>query len=371
MKLNQFVDSGSDNSTLNEISKSLSPDILEKALDKSKLVQVDVQYRTKSGKIATRKQWKSAGESTQIDSPKPHPKDIEETHKREQIPATPHNITEKTKHLIPWTPGNELPEHIKSLKKPIPPNWRNVMISPHSDSEVLVIGKDDMNRTQYIYNEDFVAQRVSEKFERVRDLMNHKDKLASFIDSLEDKDVSDCLKLIMQMGIRPGSNRDTKAKVEALGATTLRGENVIEEDGTVYLRFTGKKGVHQDHLVPSTELSKMLLERKQKSGDSGNLFDTTDAKLRKALSPLGIHTKDLRTLLANTIAQDSLKSIPSTSDAKEFGKIRNQVGSVVCEILGNRREESLRSYIDPEVFRKWSSAGIKNWENEKNGEIVA
>lgn len=368
MALNQFVNNGSDDSTLNAVSKSLNGDVLEKALDKSKLVQVDVQYKTQSGKLATRKQWKKAGEQP-TNSTVNHNKSEE---KREQLQATPHNITEKTKHLIPYTSADELPEHIKSLKKPIPPNWRNVMISPIPDSEVLVIGKDDMNRTQYIYNEDIVKQRTSEKFERVRDLMENRTKLDTFIDSLDNKDISDCLKLITQMGIRPGSSRDTKAKVEALGATTLRGENVIEENGSVYLRFIGKKGVSQDHLVPSRELSKMLLERKSKAGNSGELFDATDAQLRKALKPLGIKTKDLRTLLANTVAQDSLKAIQPTSDPKEFNKIRNQVGSVVCEVLGNRREESLRSYIDPEVFRNWSSRGMKNWEDsKKNGEDVA
>ena len=53
--LNGFINTGLD-------------DRICKSLDKTKLVQKEVQYKTKSGKIATRKQWVKADEDTQSKS---------------------------------------------------------------------------------------------------------------------------------------------------------------------------------------------------------------------------------------------------------------------------------------------------------------
>lgn len=361
-----FVDHQSDLNTLNYIAKSVESEVLEKALNHTGLVQKEVQYHTASGKIATRKQWVKAGEEQPSSTPKAATKETPaKKQKRPQVPATPHKVTERTKHLVSVSTLSELPEHIKALDKPIPPSWRNVMVSPDPNADLLVIGKDDMDRTQYIYSKEYMAKGKAQKFERVQQLMENRNKLSSIIDSIEDRETADCLNLIFHMGIRPGSTRDTKAAHEALGATTLRGENVVEENGKVFLRFTGKKGVYQDHEVPSKELSEMLVRRKQQAGDSGNLFGTTDTKLRKALTPLGIHPKDLRTMLATTTAQEALKGIPPTTDPSEFGKIRLQVGEKVCKLLGNRREESLRSYIDSSVFEQWSPDGMKNWQQSE------
>lgn len=350
-----FVDKHSDLNTVNYLSKSVETNVMEKALSHSGLVQKEVTVQGKTGTF-TRKQWVKAGEEPKSEG------------KRAQLPATPFNITDRTKHLIPIEQMKELPQFIKDLDKPIPPNWRNVRVSPTPDADILVIGKDDMDRPQYIYNKAYVEKGKAEKFERVQALMKSRDVLVKAISNMKDRDTADCLYLILNMGIRPGSTRDTKAKTEALGATTLRGENVVEENNRVYLRFIGKKGVKQDHLVPSAELSKMLMKRKEKAGDHGDLFDTTDIKLRKALTPLGVKPKDLRTMLATSTAQKVLSEIPPVTDPKDFAKVRNQVGEVVCELLGNQRSMALNAYIDPSVFEMWSAEGVKNWkahESEK------
>lgn len=359
----QFVDGHSDLNTVNYMAKSLSTECLEKALNHTGLVQKEVQYKTPSGKIATRKQWVKAGEEQK--APKPTKKQQEEKPaKRPQVPATPFTITERTKHLVAIESLSEMPEHIKNLDKPIPPIWRNVMVSPDPKADILAVGKDDMDRPQYIYSKSYVEKGKAEKFRRVQDLMKNRETLVQTIALMKDRDTADCLSLILHMGIRPGSTRDTKAKVEALGATTLRGENVIEEGGRVFLRFTGKKGVQQDHEVPNESLGKMLVERKKKAGDNGDLFDTNDTKLRKALKPLGIHPKDLRTMLATSTAQEWLADVAPTDDPKEFAKIRNLVGDHVCEILGNQRTMALNAYIDPSVFESWSPKGLAAWKSE-------
>lgn len=356
-----FVDKHSDTNTVNFLAKSLSPEIMSKALDRTGLVQREIQYKTKNGNIATRKQWVKAGEE-QTNPVQPHPTVSKE--ERKKRPATPFNLTEKTKHLVPLSEVKEVPEFIK--KANIPPDWREVRISmtPNPESEVLAIGKDNQDRPHYIYTDSHWDRVNAEKFSRVSDLMNKRSELTELIDGLEDRDTADCLNLIYKTGLRPGSDRDTKSKVTAYGASTLLGKHVVVEGDKVSLRFIGKKGVQQDHEIHDKVLSGMLVKRKKAAGDDGKLFSTTDAKLRGALSPLGIHTKDLRTMLANTTAKEWLADVEPTDDVKQFIKIRNAVGDAVCSKLGNQRSMSLKSYIDPSVFEKWSPEAYKKWSQQ-------
>lgn len=361
--INGFVDNNTDNKLVDYLQPAHK---LLKSMNKSGLVQKEVIVNGKNGPYRAMK-WVRPDGDTQPE-PTTQAADVpkEKKKKREQRPATPHNITEKTKHLKPIEEFDEIPEHIKNLDKPIPPSWRNVMISPDPDADVLAIGKDDMDRPQYIYNPKVVQENQEKKFQRVHALIANRDKLEQVIKTMEDRETADCLDLIFHMGIRPGSTRDTKAAVEALGATTLRGENVTIEPDGVHLRFTGKKGVYQDHIVPDSKLSAMLVQRKQNVAGTEDLFGTTAVKLRKALEPLGIHPKDLRTMLATSTAQNILSGIEPTTDPKEVAKVRNQVGDAVCALLGNRRTMALKSYIDPSVFEEWSPEGFKAWQEKSS-----
>lgn len=331
-----FIDTGQDMRTLEQLYKSL---------DTSGLVQKQVQVHGKNGKVFMRKQWVNPNQAV--------------------VNKTVMQTTNQSDSLVPVHQITELPDHIKNLKKPIPPNWTNVRISMNPDSKVHVIGTDSKGRNQYIYNETFVAEKQSEKFNRVSDMRHRMNEITEAIDLMEDRETADCLKLIAGMGIRPGSTIDTKSKVQAYGATTLKGRHVIEENGMVYLRFIGKKGVQQNHRVPNKELSDMLLKRKEAAGFDGDLFNTTATKLRVACKPLGVHPKDFRTLLATTTAAQELLNIEPAKDIKSFVKTRNVIGDVVSDILGNQRTVALSSYINESVFKNWCPDIYEQWKSSK------
>lgn len=358
-----FIDRHSDLNTVNFMAKSLDSECLEKALDRTGLVQKDVQYKTPSGKIATRKQWVKAGEEQPVATPKqkkPKPD------QRPIRPATPFAITPKTKHMVPVEDLKEIPAHVKDLIKPA---WRCVMVSPDPNAELLVVGKDTMNRAQYEYSKAHNERVAREKFQRIQELMKIKDEVLESLEKLKEKDsdTADCLSLIYHTGLRPGSTNDTKSKVEALGATTLRGENVVEENGKVFLRFTGKKGVPQDHEILNKEVADMLVRRKKAAGDGVDLFNTNERKLRGVLRPWKIHTKDLRTMKGTSTAQEFLSQQPAAETAKEFVKLRNATGDFACKVLGNQRNMALNAYIDPSVFELHSPKGWAAWKSEESG----
>ena len=361
-----FIDNHSDTDTVNYLSKSLSSEIMIKALDHTGLVQKEVQVQGKNGKVFTRKQWVKASETGLQGRVNTTQKEEQKKEKRSTLPATPFNLTEKTKHLVPIGAIKEIPEYIKNAN--IPPDWREVMISPdpNPESEILAIGKDNQDRPHYIYTQSHWNRVNAEKYKRVSGLIKKKEELVSAIQVMKNRDTADCLNLICTMGLRPGSDKDTKSKVTAYGASTLLGKHVVIEGKKVFLRFIGKKGVKQNHEVTDNYLASMLVKRKEQAGEDGKLFkDTDDVKLRAALKPLGIHPKDLRTMLANVTAKEWLANVKPVSDVKEFVKIRNSVGDAVCSKLGNQRSMSLKSYIDPSVFENWSPEGYKKWQDQQ------
>lgn len=72
MNLNQFIDTGADDATVNDMKKSIArEDDLQKAMNKAGLVQKEVQVKGKNGQIFTRKQWvkSSDAQNTANNSP--------------------------------------------------------------------------------------------------------------------------------------------------------------------------------------------------------------------------------------------------------------------------------------------------------------
>jgi DNA topoisomerase-1 len=165
--------------------------------------------------------------------------------------------------------------------------------------------------------------------------------------------------LIQHTGIRPGSDRDTKAEKRAYGATTLRAEHIIIKGGEVRLVFTGKKGVDLDIPVKDPRVAKLLVSRKREV-KSGRLFNISDTDLRDYASDLDggkFHPKDFRTAVGTQTAIEEMRSLPTPRSDKEYKSSVREVASRVSKRLGNTPTIALQSYIDPTVFSKWRITG--------------
>jgi DNA topoisomerase-1 len=239
-----------------------------------------------------------------------------------------------------------------------------VKISDDPGADLLAIGKDSKGRPQYVYSEKFAKTQAALKFSRIKSLEKDmpmiQSELADLRKSSDRKaaDHADCATLIMRMGIRPGSDSDTQAKVKAYGATTLEGQHVVHEDGEIYLRFIGKKGVNINLRVEDQGLARSLYERSQRAGANGRLFgEVSDGTLRdfvrEQLDHGGYHPKDFRTYLGTTEAQKIVETMPAPKGEKEYKKAVMGVAKQVSAKLGNTPVICLQSYIAPEIFTSW------------------
>ena len=257
--------------------------------------------------------------------------------------------------------GSALPKHLLALK--IPPAWTDVVFNPDPNAALQAVGKDAKGRAQYVYSKQFQATQAEAKFQRVQELnqkfdeirkQNEKNRHSS---SPRTKDAADCLKLIMETGIRPGSDEDTQAAVKAYGATTLTGSHVVRTKEGLQLHFTGKKGV--DLKIPVTDPAtvRMLLRRSREAGPDGKLFPATNGShllgYTHTMDGGNFKTKDFRTALGTSSALDEVNKLPKPKNEAEYKKMVLQVARKVSEKLGNTPTVALQSYINPVVFAQW------------------
>ena len=258
-------------------------------------------------------------------------------------------------------PDNSVaPEHIQKLG--IPPAWKRVEVSLDPDAAMLARGLDKKGRVQMKYSATHNAEQSAIKFKRVTELRKKRGEIFSEIErdrkNPELKENAECLKVIMQTGIRPGGGGDTQADFESFGATTLQGRHVRVRGGKVSLVFVAGKSKGKESVFPvhDPDTAKMLIARKEVAGRSGNLFDTNSGSLRdysKTKDGGGFKTKDHRTAIGTETAIGEIGRMKAPKNKKQYKEAVKKVAVRVAETLGNTATVALKSYIDPVVFAKW------------------
>lgn len=266
----------------------------------------------------------------------------------------------KSKPMLVYADGSKVPEHVPAGK--IPAAWKNIRVSSNPDDDVWAVGTDEKGRTKTVYSDSYEMRQAAIKFARNYNLVKESDRVAGQIqtarqsDDAATREAAACMWLIQEQATRPGSEKDTGAKVKAYGATTLRAEHVVEAEDGVRLQFIGKEGVAHDHLIRNPALATELLRRKRET-TSGKLFDTTDGKLlafSKQLDHGRFTPKDFRTLKATTLATQEIAKLEKPANEKERKTLMMKVATIVSGVLGNRPQQAIESYINPMVWSAWA-----------------
>lgn len=233
----------------------------------------------------------------------------------------------------------------------IPPAWTNVTYhGKDGKNGVIAQGVDAKGRHQRVEVAAFREGKIREKHARIaKNLSPRMPKITATLrdDAESGSPEANVLYLITQTGFRIGSNRDTKAAKAAYGASTLRGEHVSVDGDTVTFDFPGKKGVRQQHVVKDPVIAKACAGAKP--GEP--VFKTTDTRVRAAWKAQGgekVH--DIRSHVATEVARAAIAKHPRPTTSKEFVALQKTVATEAAAKLGNRPQESLKTYINHDVF---------------------
>lgn len=264
----------------------------------------------------------------------------------------------------------KLKEWFKSLV--IPPAWTDVEISKKKSADLLVTGRDDKNRKQYIYNPKFRAQKDAEKFDRI----------IAFADQLEhcrrvtgqhlrkrkmtkEKVLATMVRLLESAFFRPGSEIYSKEN-SSYGLTTMRSKHLSIEGDEIIFSYRGKSGMDHEKHVIDKKLAKIVQEIDAMPGyeifkfldEDDNIVDVKSEHLNTYIREImgeEFSAKDFRTWSGTMIAAIALDELGAVEeeDQKLLDKNIREAVVRVSERLGNTPAVARGSYIDPRVIEEY------------------
>lgn len=268
----------------------------------------------------------------------------------------------------------------------IPPAWTEVEIEENKQADLLVTGRDDKGRKQYIYHPDYVARQNSKKFDRIIDFADQLEHMRrvtgqhlrkSKLD--RNKVMATMLRLLESAFFRPGSESYSKQN-STYGLTTLRHKHLSIEGNKIIFSYNGKSNQEQEKQIVDKKLAKIVQEIDDMPGyevfkyldEDNNIVDVKsddlNAYIREVMGE-EFSAKDFRTWAGTMIAAIALDEIGVVSK-KEQKLLDENIRTAIIRVsekLGNTPSVAKTSYIDPRVIDEYIQGRTINYfEKEIN-----
>lgn len=265
--------------------------------------------------------------------------------------------------------GSPVPDYVNDTDRGIRRDLINMFYNTKPNDEQAIAWGDDPKKpgdeyAQSYYTKQHAINQKIKKDERIKKLLekinSDKSILKNIYDNLHNNEIYTCIALMLDSGIRIGSDKDTMAKQKAYGASTLLAKHIIEsESGEVFVDFIGKMGKLQNHKIENKIVADELLLLKKKAL-------TENDKIFQSLSPSKVLSKvkelfgdeflnhDMRSLVANQTALKAISEIeefPKTEDEKN--KLIKQVAEKVGYKLGDTAKIVIDKYLWNDIFDIW------------------
>lgn len=249
----------------------------------------------------------------------------------------------------------------------IPPAWKKVWISPHSNGHIQAVGTDAAGRRQYLYHSHWQQERAEEKFDRVLEMSTRlPDFRARIAADLRRKGLSRdrvlalSLRLLDRGYFRAGGEQYAEEH-ESYGISTLLCDHVTVRSHAVEFDYPGKSGVQQTleiedaevvravrSLMRRPERSERLLACRNASGWVDLRADDLNVRF-KELVGADYTVKDLRTWHGTVLAAAAFADADPAVSQRVAKRVAAAVMKEVAEELGNTPAVARGSYVDPRV----------------------
>lgn len=283
--------------------------------------------------------------------------------------------TVKDKNLRNW---------INSLV--IPPAWTDVEISEDKDADLLVTGRDDKERKQYIYHPNYRERQTAEKFDRIVDFADRLEHMRRVTGQHlrkqklnREKVLATMLRLLESAFFRPGSETYAKEN-KTYGLTTLRSKHLTIEGDEITFHYNGKSNQEQEKHIVDGKLAKIVQQIDDMPGyeifkyldENDSIVDVKSDDLNAYIHEVmgeKFSAKDFRTWAGTMIAAIALDElgVVDKKDQKLLDKNIKEAVNRVSERLGNTPSVARSSYIDPRVIDNYTQGKtLQYFEKEIN-----
>lgn len=266
----------------------------------------------------------------------------------------------------------EIREWIKLLV--IPPAWTDVEINENRKAALLVTGRDDKDRKQYIYHPKYKERQNAKKFDRI---INFADKLEHMRRVTgqhlrkrklnREKVMATMVRLLESAFFRPGSEAYSKENA-TYGLTTMRSKHLTIKGDELIFSYNGKSGQDQEKHIVNKKLAKIVKEIDEMPGyeifkyldEDDKIVDVKSDDLNSYIQEVmgeEFSAKDFRTWAGTMIAAIALDEL-GVVDKKDQKLLDNNIKeavNLVSERLGNTPSVARSSYIDPRIIEDYTN----------------
>ncbi len=259
-------------------------------------------------------------------------------------------------------------ERIRSLA--IPPAWSDVWICEDDRGHIQAVGQDAAGRRQYLYHQEWRAQRDRAKFKRLPDfaeaLVPAREALAADLKlkGLVRERVMACAVRLLDIGMFRVGGEDYAEENESYGLATLEKRHVAVKSGAIEFEFIAKGGIEHQRTIADPLVVPTVLALKRRRGrrrdpllayrvTSGEWRDVSSDEINQWLKDLigeDYSAKDFRTWNGTVLAAVRLAE---RADATDRAKAVTAAIAEVAEILGNTPAVCRASYVDPRVITRF------------------
>ncbi|WP_410006491.1 DNA topoisomerase IB [Aequorivita nionensis] len=266
----------------------------------------------------------------------------------------------------------EIREWIKLLV--IPPAWTDVEINENRKADLLVTGRDDKDRKQYIYHPKYTERQNAKKFDRIIDFADKLEHMRRVTGQHlrkrklnREKVMATMVRLLESAFFRPGSEAYSKENA-TYGLTTMRSKHLTIKGDELIFSYNGKSGQDQEKHIVNKKLAKIVKEIDEMPGyeifkyldEDDKIVDVKSDDLNSYIQEVmgeGFSAKDFRTWAGTMIAAIALDEL-GVVDKKDQKLLDNNIKeavNLVSERLGNTPSVARSSYIDPRIIEDYTN----------------
>lgn len=257
----------------------------------------------------------------------------------------------------------------------IPPGYDNVKINKNKNEDILAIGYDDKQRSQYIYNKQFVEDSANIKFYKLIDFgMNYnyiikqinKD-INSKVNS-KNKEIAIILSIIDNCNFRIGNDKYMKDN-NSYGVSTLQQKHIKTNKNEMVIDFIGKKGVRNKCSIKNKKIVNHIKSKRNRNKND-RIFKYSNGKHYKHVT-----SKDVNDYLKQ-FGDYSTKNFRTWRSNIEFINIVNKHKTLkindciklVSNKLHHTQSICKKNYLEPKLLDFYKNDPIK-FQNYFKGNI--
>lgn len=255
-------------------------------------------------------------------------------------------------------------ERIENLV--IPPNWKDTWICKLENGHLQCTGRDERNRKQYLYHEDWLKYRQKSKFNRMIEFGETLPDIRKRINEYLEVDgygkmkvLAIAIKLLDLHYLRIG-NDFYLSENETYGLTTLRRRHLESNGNHLELSYKGKSNKYRKISVENRILVKLLQEvnelpgyevfRYKEKGERKKIDSSDVNEFIRELSDDQFSAKDFRTWGGSVSALDVYPEAVLEVKENPKKKLETAIVRRVSKILGNTVSTAREYYIHPKIL---------------------